>query len=376
MAKTVEKIDREALEKAIQSDEELIEELELEKPKGSSKLAKRIGIVLFVIPNAVVLYFIAKDALSKEPPPVEPFSFANILFLLGGLMCLAVVLGCETFKYILMMRHLGEKVSVRHAFATAALGKYYDCITPSGAGGQPFQIWYLRSQGYSIGAASAMPLSGFFTMQFGFAGLCLLMFVFFNNAMPDPALKITAYVGAVAYLMVPVMIIISGFAPKIAIRIVAFFVRIGAFLRIVKKPNHAIMKAMKSLNSYSRNIKRITKNKKLLIKLLLLSLVFQTAMCSMPFFAIHTFGGKINFFTALAACTFIQAAISLIPTPGNSGAAEGAFYIIFSTFWPTLFWRFLCYYSFIIIGVLIYGYTALVKIIEKNKEKKENAKSH
>ena len=130
MAKTVEKIDREALEKAIQSDEELIEELELEKPKGSSKLAKRIGIVLFVILNAVVLYFIAKDALSKEPPPVEPFSFANILFLLGGLMCLAVVLGCETFKYILMMRHLGEKVSVRPAFATAALGKYYDWSLP------------------------------------------------------------------------------------------------------------------------------------------------------------------------------------------------------------------------------------------------------
>ena len=347
-------------------DEDILEEPQ--KPKSSSKLAKRIGVTLFVVLNAVVIYFIAKDALSKDAPPMEPFSFANILFLLGGILCLFAVLGCETLKYILMMRHLGEKVSVRHAFSTAALGKYYDCITPSGAGGQPFQIWYLHSQGYSVGAASAMPLSGFFTMQFGFSGLCLIMFTFFNGAMKDPALKITAYIGAVAYLVVPVMIIISGFAPKISMRIVAFFVRIGAFLHLVKNPNQVIMKSVRSLNSYSKNIKRITSNRKLLVKLLLLSLIFQTAMCSMPYFAIHTFGGKIPYFEALALCTFIQAAISLIPTPGNSGAAEGAFYIIFSTFWPTLIWRLLCYYSFIIIGVLIYGYNALLKLLERKKE--------
>lgn len=373
MAKDNGHTTKEIIDNVMTEEDDQIQEPQ--KPRGKSKLAKRIGVILFVIMNAVVIYFIAKDALANDPPPMEPFSFANILFLLGGILCLVVVLGCETFKYILMMRHLGEKVSVRHAFSTAALGKYYDCITPSGAGGQPFQIWYLHSNGYSTGAASAMPLSGFFTMQFGFAGLCLIMFTFFNGAMKDPALKITAYVGAVAYLVVPVMIIISGFAPKIAMRIVAFFVRIGAFLHIVKNPNHTIMKSVKSLSSYSKNIKRITSNKKLLIKLLLLSLLFQTAMCSMPFFAIHTFGGKIPFFEALALCTFIQAAISLIPTPGNSGAAEGAFYIIFSTFWPTMLWRVLCYYSFIIIGVLIYGYNALMKIMERKKAKQSENQS-
>lgn len=368
MAKIQKQTTEEIINAVMTADEESLIE-EPQKPKASSKVAKRIGLALFVLLNAVVIFFIAKDALANEPPPMEPFSFANILFLLGGIMCLVVVLGCETTKYLLMMKHLGEKVSVRHAFSTAALGKYYDCITPSGAGGQPFQIWYLHSQGYSVGASSAMPLSGFFTMQFGFSGLCLIMFTFFNGAMKDPAIKITAYIGAVAYMVVPIMIIISGFAPKIAMRIVAFFVRIGAFLHIVKNPNHAIMKSVKTLNSYSRDIKKITANKRLLVKLLLLSLLFQTAMCSMPFFAIHTFGGTIDYFTALALCTFIQAAISLIPTPGNSGAAEGAFYIIFSTFWPTMLWRFLCYYSFIIIGVLIYAYTAFVKFKERKKAK-------
>ncbi|MBQ6499605.1 MAG: flippase-like domain-containing protein [Ruminococcus sp.] len=353
-----------------------------EKPKGGNKAAKNIGLILFIALNAAVIWYTASLEFSKDAPPPQKFGLTNILFLLGGVMCLVVVLACETLKYVLMMRHLGEKVSVRHAFSTAALGKYYDCITPSGAGGQPFQIYYLHSNGYSNGASSAMPLSGFFTMQFGFVILCVFAFIFGNSAFDATGLtgiKITAYVGAVAYTVVPVMIIISGAAPKIAMKIVAAVVRFGAKLHIVKKPNHAIMKAVRSLNNYSTNIKKITTDRGMLIKLLVLSTVFQLAMCSMPFFMVRTFDGRMGYFEALFMCVFIQAAVSLIPTPGNAGAAEGSFYMVFSslgtsgTFWAMLLWRLLCYYSFIIIGVLIYAYNGAEKLIAKRKEMK-NAK--
>ena len=354
---------------------------ELEEPKKKNKWVKRVGIVLFVLLNAAVIYFTAASEFSKKAPEPIKFDFTNILYLLGGILCLLIFLGCETAKYMIMMRHLGEKVSFRHAFCTAALGKYYDCITPSGAGGQPFQIYYLHSNGYSNGAASAMPLSGFFTMQFGFVILCVFAFIFGNgvvNGVLAPGIKITAYCGAIGYMIVPVMIIITGIAPKIAMRIVAFFVRIGAKLHIVKKPNHTIMKAVRYLNNYSENLKTITKNKGMLFKLLLLSVILQLAMCSMPFFAVRTFGGDIGFFRALILCIFIQAAISLILTPGNSGAAEGLFYIVFSslgksgTFWAMLLWRLLCYYSFIIIGVLVYGVNAVTKIRDKRKAARLN----
>lgn len=349
---------------------------QVEEPKKKNKWVKRIGIIAFVLLNAAVIYFTAANEFSKKAPEPIKFDFTNVLYILGGILCLVTFLGCETVKYMIMMRHLGEKVSFRHAFCTAALGKYYDCITPSGAGGQPFQIYYLHSNGYSNGPASAMPLTGFFTMQFGFVILCVFAFIFGNgvaNGVLAPGIKITAYCGAIGYTIVPVMIIITGIAPKIAMRIVAFFVRIGAKLRIVKRPNHTIMKAVRSLNNYSTNIKMITTDKGMLFKLLLLSVILQFAMCSMPFFAVHTFGGDIGFFEALILCIFIQSAVSLILTPGNAGAAEGLFYIVFSslgksgTFWAMLFWRLLCYYSFIIIGVLVYGYNAVVKLREKRK---------
>ncbi|MBQ6152699.1 MAG: flippase-like domain-containing protein [Ruminococcus sp.] len=346
-----------------------------EEPKKHQKLKKWIGIALFVALNAVVLYFTAKDDFSKPPKLTQTFGFTNILFILGGILCLVIVLMAETFKYMLMMKHLNEKVSFRVAFETAALGKYYDCITPSGAGGQPFQIYHLHSNGYSDGAASAMPLSGFFTMQFGFVFLAILVFIFHNNAIGDQiGIKITAYIGAVAYTIVPVMIIISAVAPKIAMKIVAFFVKLGAKLHIFKKPNHTIMKAVKALNNYSVSLKAITNSKGLLTQLLILSVIFQAAIACMPFFAVRTFGGDIGFIDAACMCIYIYAAITIVPTPGNSGAAEGSFYIIFSSlgtsgvFWAMLVWRFLCYYSFIVIGLLVYAVKALKKILSKKKD--------
>ena len=365
------------------SDEQLHEHLKQreeslapEKPQTKNKTFKRVGIILFILINAAVIFFTARSEFTKEdPPPMEPFTFTNILFLIAGIAIVFLTIGCETVKFMLMMKHLGEKVSFRVAFETAALGRYYDCVTPSGAGGQPFQIWYLHSHGYSAGASSALPLSCFCTTQFGFVFLAILVFIFGGSAIDLPGLRITAYIGAFTYLIVPVMIVISGVAPKIAMRIVAFVVKIGAAVHIVKNPNHTTMSAIKMLHSYSVNLKKITKNKKLFIELMLFSILYQTAISSLPFCAVHMFGGHISFLMSLALTVFIQSVVCLVPTPGNAGAAETSFYLIFSqlgeagTFWAMLVWRLLCYYSFIIIGVVIYGYTALAKIMKRKREK-------
>lgn len=352
------------------------ESLAPEKPKTKNKTLKRLGIAAFIVVNGLVIFFTARDEFTKkDPPPMEPFTFVNILFLIAGIAAVAIMLLCETFKFMMMMKHLGEKVSFRVAFETAALGRYYDCVTPSGSGGQPFQIWYFHSRGYSTGASSAMPLSCFCTTQFGFVFLALLVFIFGGSAIDLPGLRITAYIGAFTYMVVPVMIVISGVAPKVAMRIVAFVVKIGAALHIVKNPNHTTMSALKVLHSYSQNIKKITKNKKLFVELMVLSILYQVAASSLPFFSIHVFGGKINFFYALALTVFIQSVVCLVPTPGNAGAAETSFYMIFSslgtagTFWAMLLWRVLCYYSFILIGVVIYGYLALIKLRNRKKDK-------
>ena len=336
--------------------------------KLSVKSRRVIWIAVFVLMNAVVLFFTAEADFSKDTPSIKgTIAPGNALFLIGAVLCLFLVLACETIKYVLMMKRLGEKVSPQTAFETAALGKYYDCITPSGAGGQPFQIWFVHSRGYSSGASSSMPLAGFVTMQYGFVIIALIVFIFNNDAIDSVPIKLAAYAGTVMYSLVPTMVVISALAPGASAAIVRFFVRLGAKLRIVKDPDAKIEKTKTALERYSVSLKHIAKSRLLLAELLVFSVLYQVALCSIPYFVVRTFGGDPGFIKSLCMSVFVYASITIVPTPGNSGAAEGSFYLLFSRldtsglFWAMLVWRFLCYYSFILIGLIIYAVIAVGK---------------
>ena len=127
---------------------------------------KKLWTVLFVLINLAVIAATPVNEFSGNTggSAERRFSKHALLYLGCTGICLAVLFFAESLKYLLMMKSLGEKVSFRVAFETAALGKYYDCITPSGAGGQPFQILWLHRNGYSDGASGAMTVTGYVTM--------------------------------------------------------------------------------------------------------------------------------------------------------------------------------------------------------------------
>lgn len=350
------------------------------KPKTKrQKLLRILGVIAFFAANAVVLYFTARNDFAKEAPPLSasPFTGRNLVFLLCALGCLVVAIAAESVKYLFMMRRLNERVSARMAFETAVLGKYYDYITPSGAGGQPFQIWNFHAKGYSAGASSAMPLASFVTMQFGFVLLALCVFLFNNGATDTVGIKIAAYVGLVFYSIVPILVVLSAISPKTVVRIVSFFVRIGAKLRILKDPARTEEKAENALKRYSDSLKYIAQSKSLLFALFALSIVYQVAISSIPFFVVNAFGGKLGFFQSLSMCVFVYASVTIVPTPGNAGAAEGSFYILFNQldtsglFWAMLVWRFLCYYSFLLMGLVIYAVHAVERAFKRRRAHKE-----
>ena len=119
------------------------------------------------------------------------------------------------------------------------------------------------------------------------------------------------------------------------------------------------------LDSYHRSLAVIAKDRATMACLLLLSLIYRTALCSMPYFVLKMFGAPVSFLHIFASTIYIYASIALIPTPGNAGAAEGAFYLVFSAmgsdgvFWAMLIWRIFCHYSFIATGAAVYGVNAL-----------------
>ena len=327
---------------------------------------KHIWTALFVLINIAVIAATAVNEFSGTTAGTFQFGFTKrALFFLGCTgLCLVVLLCAETLKYLLMMKSLGEPVSIRVAFETAALGKYYDCITPSGAGGQPFQILWLHRHGYSDGASSAMTISAYITMQAGFILLALAFFITHRSVELD-AIRYTAYFGLLLFSLIPCLLASFSFMPKTVKKIITAAIRLCGQLRLVKKPEESTEQVLGMLDSYHASFSVIAKNKAMLCLLLLLSLIYRIALCSMPYFVLKMFGASVSFLHIFASTIYIYATICLVPTPGNAGAAEGAFYLVFSAmrsdgvFWAMLIWRIFCYYSFIVIGAGIYGVNAL-----------------
>ena len=333
---------------------------------GQEKKKKHIWTAVFILINIAVIAATAVNEFSGKPAGSIGLVFSKrALFWLGcTALCLAVLLCAETLKYLLMMRSLKERVSLRVAFETAALGKYYDCITPSGAGGQPFQILWLHRHGYSDGAASAMTISGYVTMQAGFILLALGVFIAHRSVDLD-AIRYTAYFGLVLFSLIPSLLVLFSVMPKTVKKLVSAVIRLCGRIRLVKNPEESTARVMEMLDSYHSSLAVIAKDKPAMTCLLVLSLIYRIALCSMPFFVLKMFGAPVDFLHIFASTIYIYATICLVPTPGNAGAAEGAFYLVFSAmrsdgvFWAMLIWRLFCHYSFIITGAVVYGVNAL-----------------
>ena len=115
------------------------------------------------------------------------------------------------------------------------------------------------------------------------------------------------------------------------------------------------------------DIKKFAKNPVALITTLLISIGENFTLCSIAYFTLKLFGyvnenanGFMEWLQIVQLSIILYASISFIPTPGNSGAADLSFYLLFTVgvsfaglaFSAMVLWRILSYYSYIIIGFI------------------------
>jgi uncharacterized protein (TIRG00374 family) len=288
-------------------------------------------------------------------------------FFLAVPVCFALAIFAETAKYYTLLKRSTDSFTFGTAFRVAVLGKYYDNITPFGSGGQPFQVMFLRKQKIPTGTAAALPIAGYLTLQSAFIIIAVFVLIFGGNVIDITAVRITACVGLAFYAFVPLVIILFVVSPGLTLRTlngVFFAIKRLHIMRDTEKPRARVLTA---LTSYSEGMETFLRNHSLAAKSLGFSLLFQIAVCIMPFFVLKAFGSDLTFLSVFCTTVILYLCITFVPTPGNSGVAEGSFYALFSVlgesqlFWAMLIWRFFCYYAFVLFGFLIVSRDAVIK---------------
>ena len=342
-----------------------------------TKKSKKSGFVtaaFFAFSLIVVAVIAIREFTGEKNRHIENPEF-NFIYLLCGIGCFLLALLCESTKYSYLLRGKGIKNRRKIGFSCAVIGKYYDNLTPAGAGGQGFQIYHLKKNGCDDGTAGALPIIGFLTLQFSFVLIGILTMIMGRRYIEDvPAVRFTAIAGIIFYAFIPVCIIFFAIAPNILKSIVQGFTNLLGKVHILKHPETAAQRAVDSLSSYTDSLKAFGRNTRQILVVSALSLIYQLAFMVLPYFVLRFFGAHMGLIECFCKVVYIYAAIAVIFTPGNSGAAEVSFYTVFESlsggeiFWGMLVWRALCYYSWIAIGAVI----QIRERIEENKINKIN----
>lgn len=321
---------------------------------------RRTGLVITLIVNILIVVYIAMTEFGNSEVENVKASDINILYLAFGVLCFGIAVLADYLKYRRMLMLTEGRFDRKGALECALLGKYYDNVTPFGAGGQPFQIHYLKKRGYSSGTSAAAPAMGFLTQQVAFVIAAAVVLISNRSVMQSvPLLNITAYVGLLLYTLLPLAIIMFAFVPKPFKAMVRGIVKVGGWLHIIKDVDATCDKWLAGIDEYIRCIRLFASHPMVFIKLILFSLMYQVAILSIPFFMLRTFGGTGDWWTVFSLVVYIYAAITVVPTPGNAGAAEGSFYAVFSSlnggmlFWAMIAWRILVYYSWLVCGIVL-----------------------
>ena len=357
------------------------EEAKREKQQSAIRkiLKKPLLVLFFVMINVAVIIITAASEFGDAENAAELSEVQlNGWFLIPAAACFFVALTLEIHKYILMMREMTRnkekfnyKSARKVARRTVLLGRYYDNITPASVGGQPFQIYYMRKySGLSAGVSTSITLFGMVSWQIGFMIVAILCFLFGSLSINNAVLIGTACFGLLFFAFWPTMIMIATFLPKATMEIITLIVKALARLHIVKNKKATIEKAEFEVNEYAKCVRRILKTRGLCFKTIVLSVAFNVLMAMIPFFVLTAFGGSVDFLPCFVTTVAVNSAVSFVPTPGNAGAAEGTFYVVFSAlsqgyvFWAMLVWRFFSYYMYIIMGWITY----LIMHFEKKRE--------
>lgn len=262
---------------------------------------------------------------------------ANYSYLLAGLGMMLFFIACEAVNIRLIMKVLGQPVTLQSCFIYSLIGFYFSSITPSASGGQPAQVYYMKQDKISISLSSLTIFYIVFVYQIAMILLGIAAFIFsFHTAIWFIAkLKYLFIIGAIINTGAILVFFLLMFSSKIMPGILSFLIKVGGKLTIIKKPENLQQKSQISMLSYHEKAMIIKKHPLLFIQVLFITILQILAFSLIPFLVYKSMGYQSANPVDLISCqALLTIAVSAIPLPGAEGVTQAGFLQVFTRFFP------------------------------------------
>ncbi len=264
-------------------------------------------------------------------------------------------------------------------FKLAIMGFYYNLVTPFASGSQPVQIYVLNKYKVPLSKATGIITNKTILYQVVITIYCTI-FIFTNanklkydlrTVMPFVMLGLA--VNLFTFIIAFLAIINTPKIKGICYKVVAYLRKFKLF----KFLNFKEEKIDMFIDEYTESIKFFMRNKKLLIVTVILTVIQISCYFSVAYWIYRAFNlTGYSFIYLMTLQVYLYMAISPIPTPGNIGANELAFFTIFKRVFPQtllgyavfLYGGFMYYLILIVSGIFtIYSHYRMDKKKESGK---------
>lgn len=356
------------LSSTVEEQTEKLEEAEKTVKNQSSKKKKWLSVLFLLINVGVVagilIYQIKNDTeMSTFGELITSginwwiFAFAVFLFLLN--------MFTEGARFWLLTYKTTGKNRPILGYKVAALGRYYDNITPLSAGGEPFQIYYMSKHSIDAGKAVSIPVGKYIFFQLTFVSLgfiCMMFSISYANSGLGTALVTTgSWIGFALNFALTFIVLLVSISKKLGDKLLTGGLKFLKKIHFIKDYDGKLAKSRKVIGEYQRAVTDYAKDKWTFVLMMILSYAGLIINYSTPYVIycmFHGFNASI-YWELFVKIVMVDLAACFIPLPGGTGVAELSFTAIFASlmgpdiFWAMLIWRILTYYSYIIQGILI-----------------------
>ena len=318
---------------------------------------KKTNYIVLFVAIVLVLYFTLKD------------DFSNIIEQLKNVNIFIYIIAFSVFMLSLLFKSISLKIftneykdySLKKTFNLNLISLFLNGITPFQTGGQPFQIYLMKKDGFRISDATNAMIGDCIAYQtaliiIGF--IALIINLSFNIFSIDHSMSLLVLLGFVINVIVLIMLIIVTSAKQTGFKLLNKFIDFLFKFKFMKKFDNKKEEMKKSLKHFYDTGRKIKKNKFNLLIGILCNIINLSLLYIVPLFIFMSLkSNDINVIESFVSTAFVMLIGNIIPIPGATGGIEYSFMRFFGKFIknPTLssgmlLWRFATYFLGLIIG--------------------------
>ena len=330
--------------------------------KINQKVKNKINILLLIIVTIIVLYISLKDNFYEVMKGIRQL---NIFWII---IALIFALGYYYFRTLSLhnfVKKFNKELKFKEIFKIVFITQFFDGITPSSSGGQPYQIYAFNKEKISIANATNIVIQNFIVYQIALVLLGLIAVIsnkYLNLFESVGVIKKLIIVGFIINVIVIIGLFSLAFMKKLNKFIVKIIIKILSKLKIIKNKEEIVNNLNQTVENFHKGAKILLKNKTEFVITIMYNFIALLLFYAIPVVILYGLGNynSMNIIESIIASAHVMLIGSFIRIPGASGGLEYAFTQFYGVFIENstltlvmLLWRTLTYYLGVIIGAVL-----------------------